>query len=167
MAKISRDAQEILGRDFLQTVHSSDMPSLFRETVHRGWTVEGDALLLTSFREAYFGERSKFSTASDYETAVNGRGVPDLDIEAVGRERIRLLMCRGVAFAWNALHSVNLLFPGRLVTARISSAPIIMDPDTYTGYVTFFSSKITADCLDPEGDVEPPGIQILLSSDEL
>ncbi|MEU5992275.1 hypothetical protein ABZ806_25170 [Spirillospora sp. NPDC047418] len=126
-----------------------------------GWVTDEGARLLVAFRDSYYGARAGFTHTVDYELAVNGRGVPDLDIEAQGHERARLLMRRGSAFAWAALHAAGLSMPRPLLVARISTAPVLTDPDVFTGHVTFFSSHPT-ETVQLSGDL--PDIQILLVS---
>ncbi|MFB4317448.1 hypothetical protein [Actinomadura sp. 21ATH] len=89
MTMISRDARRILGDAFLDSVRPSDMYAPLREIIEEGWSVEHGAVLLTAFRRSYFGQRSSFPAIGDYEAAVNGRGIPDLDIDLVGSERVR------------------------------------------------------------------------------
>ncbi|MGW6977445.1 hypothetical protein [Streptomyces sp. NPDC054952] len=127
--------------------------------------LDGDVTLLAEFRDSYFGERSSFPNAGSYELAVNGRGIPDLDIELTGAERIEPLMRRGVSFAWDALHGAGALSWKPSMLARVSVEPTVMDPDDYTGYVTFFSAKF-ADEVGMGADFELPGIQVIMSSED-
>lgn len=165
MSRISPEASRVLGPDFLQSIRSSDRCPLLRFVIEAGWTVDAGATLLVKFRESYFGERSRFPNVGSYESAVNGRGIPDDDIEELGRGQIQALMRRGVAFAWDALHAAQALSPQPSLTARISSAPILTEPDIYTGYVTFFSAGFNAE-LGVESVASPSGIQIIMSSDD-
>ncbi|WP_331755935.1 hypothetical protein [Streptomyces anulatus] len=163
MARISPSAQEILGKDFLNTVNASDRCDSLCEVVATGWVLDEGATLLSAFRESYVGDRASFSGIGSYEAAVNGRGIPDLDLTGTGDEQIRMLMRRGTAFAWDALHATSVLPWAPPLLARISAAPVLMDPDTWTGYGTFFSSQFEGDLgLDANADL--PGIQIVLSS---
>ena len=165
MVRMSADALKVLGSDFLQGIRTSDMYSPLRAVVDEGWEMEGDAALLVGFRESYFGERSRFSTTGGYETAVNGRGIPDLDIAELGEECIHRLMRRGTSFAWEALYAANMLLPGISLISRISAAPILMDPDYFTGYVTFCSSRFSDDAGIGVA-IGQSGIQILISSED-
>ncbi|MFE5515056.1 hypothetical protein ACFQ9J_31455 [Streptomyces sp. NPDC056529] len=163
MARISPNAQEILGKDFLDTLNASDRCDPLCEVVAAGWVLDGGATLLSAFRESYVGDRASFSGIGSYEAAVNGRGVPDLDVTDTGDEQTRMLMRRGSAFAWDALHAASVLPWAPPLLARISAAPILMDPGTWTGYVTFFSSRFEGD-LGLAASADLPGIQIVLSS---
>lgn len=133
--------------------------------IDEGWVRDDGAILLAAFRASYFGERSTFRTIGDYELAVNGRGIPDLDLETQGPERVPLLMRRGCAFAWTALHTACSVMPESPMMARISAAPVLMDPDTFTGHVSFISCRF-ADAMGWDRITDRSGIQIVLSSEE-
>lgn len=163
MSKISSDAARILGEDFLETVDASSRYALLSGVVAAGWVQQENATLLSDFLETYHGDRARFPSVGSYEAAVNGRGVPDFDIVATGVERIAAIMRRGVCFAWDALHAAGNLSWAPPLLARISSAPILMDPDVYAGYVTFISERFRQD-LGIEEKADPPGIQVVLSS---
>ncbi|MEH0544043.1 hypothetical protein ACWGH3_29685 [Streptomyces sp. NPDC054884] len=162
MVRISRDFREMLGDDFVNGVRASDRYSPLESVVYAGWVTDDGATLLAEFRDSYFGERSAFADAGSYELAVNGRGIPDLDIEAVGKARVDALMRRGIAFAWDALYAAYALPCESALVARVSVAPILMDPDMYTGYVSFFSAKFS-DRLGMGADSELDGFQVLMS----
>ncbi|MET9374387.1 hypothetical protein ABZX98_09600 [Streptomyces sp. NPDC002992] len=163
MVRISLSALEILGKDFPGTVNASDRYAPLCEVVDAGWVPDDGATLLSAFRESYVGDRASFPSVGSYEVAVNGRGIPDLDVVGTGDEQIKILMRRGTAFAWDALYAASALQWAPPLLARISAAPILMDPDTWTGYVTFFSSKFEGELgLDANADLS--GIQIVLSS---
>lgn len=96
MARISREAQDILGRNFLGTINATDRFAPLNEVVDAGWVMDEGATLLSSFRESYFGDRESFHGIGIYEAAVNGRGIPDSDVTEVGGEQIEVLMRRGL-----------------------------------------------------------------------
>ncbi|MFE9404924.1 hypothetical protein ACFYNY_24780 [Streptomyces sp. NPDC006530] len=127
--------------------------------------LDDGANLLAAFRDSYFGRRSDFADMGSYESAVNGRGIPDMDIQSLGPESIELLMRRGTSFAWDALHvAVNL--PGKpSLLARVSVEPTLMDATMYTGYVTFFSAEFAESMgIGEENDL--PGLQVVLASED-
>jgi hypothetical protein len=103
-------------------------------------TIDG-AVLLTSWYESYHGERSRLPELLDYEIAVNGRGIPDLDLVEEGEARVFRLLRRGLAFAWAALHQAHMDLPGTTLVSYISASPTLMDPDHFTGNVTFCSTS--------------------------
>lgn len=141
MAWVSAEAARIVGSNFLATITQDDLMPEFEAPVSRGWTVVDDAVLLISWYKSYFGERSEFPETIDYEAAVNGRGIPDMDLVDVGRARVFRLLRRGVAFAWAALREQHRQFPEVTMAAYISAAPTFVDPDHFTGNVTFCSVR--------------------------
>ncbi|NVI92014.1 hypothetical protein [Actinomadura sp. BRA 177] len=163
MVVISPDAEQVLGPDFLEHLRAVDVCLPLRAVVEEGWITEGGARLLVAFRDSYFGDRSKFSTVGEYETAVNGRGIPEDGIESSGQEKVHHLMRRGAAFAWAALHAANASSQEAPLMSRISVEPTVFDPNVVTGYVTFFAAEF-ADVLGVRPLGEKSGIQILLES---
>ena len=137
MAWISAEAARIVGADFLQSLDLGDFPVEFEGAVHGGWAVTDGVTLLASWRKSYFGSRSRFRELIDYEIAVNGRGIPDLDLTEMGVNRVRQLVRRGAAFAWEALYKQRCQLPDIKLASYISAAPTLVDPDYYTGNVTF------------------------------
>jgi hypothetical protein len=133
----SVEAVRIIGADFHETVNCDDRPPGCDGVVNDGWTVIDGAVLLRNWYRSYFGERSRFSELMDYEIAVNGRGIPDMDLVETGEALVARLLRRGVAFAWEALHEQYRQLPDVRMTAYISAAPTLVDPDHYTGNVTF------------------------------
>ncbi|RFU41154.1 hypothetical protein DZF91_13320 [Actinomadura logoneensis] len=136
MAVMTPDARRVLGDGFVASVRASDIYG--RSIIEDGWVLEEGAALLVAFRKSYFGTRSAGTV--DWELAVNGRGIPDDDITAHGDERIRLLMQRGTAFAWEALRALGSSFPGHPMIARVSISEVMSAPGEFTGYVSFFSA---------------------------
>ncbi|SHK06372.1 hypothetical protein SAMN05421803_11348 [Nocardiopsis flavescens] len=108
----------------------------------QGWVSDGGALLLRALLRSYHGRRSAFGHPADYESAVNGRGVPD---DGTGDPGV--LLRRGTAFARSVLAAAERDVPGRSVTARISVAPVLDSPQEHTGYVTFASSRYAGERL--------------------
>lgn len=137
MAWMSTEAARIAGRTMFDTLTRADLPPVLGPVAERGWMVVDDAVLLRAWYESYFGERSTFSETLDYEIAVNGRGIPDLDLTYEGEARAAALLRRGAAFAWAALHQANREMPSTRLAAYVSVAPILMDPHRFTGNVTF------------------------------
>lgn len=166
MARVSSEAKCLFGLDFIRAAEASDVYPSLQYVIDSGWVSDGGAILLAAFRDSYFGERSAFTDTGSYELAVNGRGIPDLDIVVQGVERIRVLMRRGVAFGRAALSCANLAnVSDAPVLARVSVAPTLMDQELFTGYVTFFSSRF-ARGLGAGPDSRLPGIQVVLSSED-
>jgi hypothetical protein len=161
--KFSDEASAILDATGVYRLTQDDVPEGFREVVAGGWLSDDGAMLLRRFRDSYFGDRARFTDILGYEIAVNGRGVPDLDITVGGRDRARLLLRRGLAMAWSALHEASRSFPKVTVFGYVSVSPTLMDPDDWTGNVTFSSGENAQ----PYFDIETaPGIIVLLDSKE-
>jgi hypothetical protein len=139
---------EIADEQTLGGVSQADLPDLFRQAVHEGWMRdETGAWLLKQFRATYSGSRAAFTDATGYEASVNGRGVPDLDLNSDGIERARHLAARAYAFARMALFRLNELPEHPPATAYISISHLEMDDsEIYTGNVTFVTQH----------DGEPP-----------
>jgi hypothetical protein len=134
-----------------------------RSVIEDGWVLDDGAALLVAFRRSYFGSRS--AEAVDWELAVNGRGIPDDDITVYADERIRLLMRRGVAFAWEALRALGESIPGHPMIARVSTGEVMTSPGEFTGYVSFFSAAF-ADAMCVGRWNEGDGVLVYLFSDE-
>ncbi|MFE6307610.1 hypothetical protein [Nocardiopsis sp. NPDC057823] len=139
MFSISPGVESLLGGGFISDLRSGDFPEDFSDVVVDGWVLEDGSALLSKFKRFYFGSRSSFPGPGEYELAVNGRGIPDEDIDTSGIEGVAELLKRGAAFAWEVLYRANLQIPERRVVSRVSVAPIIGDPGMFSGYVTFFS----------------------------
>jgi hypothetical protein len=169
MAWMSVEAAAMMGDGFFGTVSQDDVPAEWRPVLKSGWTVVDGAVLLTGWYESYFGQRSGFLETMDYEIAVNGRGIPDPPRAEVGTARVPGLLRTGVAFAWAALHAQRSQVPDVQMGAYVSAAPILFEPDRFTGNVTFcaqhpgqspyidperlgddiVAALFTADCADP------------------
>lgn len=130
---------DAIGLETVAGVSEADIPQSFREVVRGGWYLdESGACLLTRLKDGYYGDRSSFSDVTGYEAAVNGRGIPDLDVVLQGSARAREIARRGYAFAWAALYESRQASNMPVVTAYLSISRVEMDDDeTYTGSVTF------------------------------
>lgn len=130
---------EIVDRRSLSEAGLHDLPDLFRLAVREGWVRdERGAWLLKQFLATYSGSREDFTDLTGYEAAVNGRGIPDLDIMSQGIERARILSKRAYAFAKAALHRLTEIpnHPRGYAYISISSLEI-EKRQVYTGSVTF------------------------------
>ena len=121
----------------MATLRRHDLPAELVAVVRRGWRIIDGAVLLSSWYESYHGDRATFPAVTDYEAAVNGRGIPDLDLPDDSSVRVPALLRAGMAFAWSALHMQNKQFPDIEVSAYVSVSPTLFDPDYFTGNVTF------------------------------
>jgi hypothetical protein len=141
---------EIADEKLLGGVSQADLTGLFRQAVGEGWVrSECGAWLLKQFLATYSGLRISFADITGYEAAVNGRGVPDLDLRSDGIERARDLVKRGYAFARMALFRLGEMPDHPPVTAYISISPAEVDDGVvYTASVTFVAHH----------DGEPPYI---------
>ncbi|MGW4285227.1 hypothetical protein [Nocardia sp. NPDC004750] len=119
------------------TVSREDLLPGLAKVARTGWRVMDDAVLLKRWYKSYHGNRAAFAGLLDYEIAVNGRGIYDLDLEVSGVERVPALLRRGAAFAWAALHTACRDVPRSRLAAYISAAPVYATPEVYTGNVTF------------------------------
>jgi hypothetical protein len=141
VASMSAAMTRIMGPGFLRTVTRDDLSEGYEGLLSDGWVVVDDAVLLSGWLESYYGRRAGFARTMSYELAVNGRGIEDLDLTEGGEARIPRLLRRGVAFAWAALHVQHRQLPEVRMTAWVSAAPVLMEPDRFTGYVTFFATR--------------------------
>ena len=140
---------DLIGDGALGDVSGGDLPDLFQRAVNDGWTSdERGAWLLRRFLATYSGSPDAFTDVTGYEAAVNGRGIPDLDLTAGGKARAVALARRGVAFARAALTRLNADHPGHPpATAYVSIGDVDMDDEvSYVGDVTFVMVR----------DEEPP-----------
>jgi len=139
--KSNRMFSEIVRPESLHGVTQADIPELFQAAISEGWVVdETGAYLLKLFRRGYFGSRDSFTDLTGYEAAVNGRGVPDLDLSEEGAARVQILARRAYAFAWMALFSLRDIRDHAEVSAYISVGPTLMDENLYRASVTFCAS---------------------------
>jgi hypothetical protein len=134
---LSTEAERIGGAQIVQTLRRHDLTPELDAVVRHGWRVIDEAVLLSAWYESYHGDRSTFPQVMDYEVAVNGRAIPDLDLAEDRHVRVPALLRRGMAFAWRALHAQHNQFPDIAMSAYISVSPTLFDPDYFTGNVTF------------------------------
>jgi hypothetical protein len=137
VAWLSVEAETIGGPDLWGTLRRSDLMPELDAVVRHGWRIVDGAVLLSSWHDSYHGSRSVFPETMDYEIAVNGRGIPDLDLSEDMRVRLPLLLRRGAAFAWSALRAQLKQFPDIEVAAYVTISPTLFDPDYFTGNTTF------------------------------
>ncbi|MFF9128636.1 hypothetical protein [Streptomyces sp. NPDC014806] len=122
-------------------VREEDVPEPFRLIVHEGWTVDGDAHLLTALRSGYHGTvRSEWRDVIPYEAAVNGRGMMDYDLPEAGRERLDALLRRSLGYACIALRAVpeEQKWP---VLGYVSLSEGGLEGGLLTAHVTFCSER--------------------------
>lgn len=94
--------------ELLRTVEpharEKDVPDQFRAVTQAGWTMDGDAQLLSALRSGYSGAgRAQFEDVVHYEATVNGRGMTDYDLPVSGPERFAALQRRSLGYACTAL----------------------------------------------------------------
>lgn len=132
-----------------------DAPEPFQAIARGGWTIDGDAHLLTALRSGYSGAgRMDFQDVIHYEATVNGCGMTDYDLPDSGAERRETLLRRSLGYAcaalravpegqkWPVLGYVSLSEGGledNLLTARVTFCsahpdlpPYVNDVDSYT-----------------------------------
>jgi len=105
------------------------------------WFELDGAVLLKGWHANYHGDRARFTDTTGYELAVNGRGIPDLDLAEVGEARVERLRTRGMAFAEVALKKAETDVPNVEVVAYVSVSPTLFDPELFTGNVTFCAAR--------------------------
>jgi hypothetical protein len=137
MAVLSDRSGRLLGQEFFSELGVDDLAPAYEVTLARGWKVVDGAVVLAGWYESYHGDRASFPTVMDYEIAVNGRAVPDMDLLEEGDARVVRLLRRGAAFAWAALHAQHRQFPEMSMAGFVSAAPTLFDPGFFTGNVTF------------------------------
>ena len=85
-----------------------DVPDQFRAVVRGGWTVDGEAQLLTVLHSGYSGGGGQeCEDVIHYEATVNGRGMMDYDLPDSGPERREPLLRRSLGYACTALLAVQ------------------------------------------------------------
>ncbi|WP_329049131.1 hypothetical protein OG738_40895 [Amycolatopsis sp. NBC_01488] len=137
MSWLSAEAEAVGGLHVLRTLRRHDLTPELDAVVRQGWRIIDGAVLLSCWYDSYHGDRLTFSQIMDYEVAVNGRGIPDLDLTEVRNDRVPKLLRRGIAFAWRALHVQQHQFPDIEMSAYISVSPTLFDANYFTGNVTF------------------------------
>jgi hypothetical protein len=137
----------------LQGLSSADLPHGFAEVIDQGWMVDTGAVLLKRFYDSYHGDLDRFSDIVGYEIAVNGRAIPDMDLDPASFNAIRVLFRRGVSFAWEALNKLQEAELAHDVAAYVTVTPTLFDPEQFTGSVTFCSiGRTSTPYMDPESD---------------
>lgn len=135
--ELSKDAVDLDIAGLLASLSSDDLLPGLRAVVSEGWEVRDGAVLLRRWFKSYHGDRALFVDLTSYESAVNGRGIPedglDRDTESLTRE----LMRRGLAFAWAALAEATRTHPDRALIAFVYVNPTLYDSATVSGFVTF------------------------------
>lgn len=137
MAWMSVEASRIVGSDFLQTITRDDLEPFFEKPLSCGWVVIDDAVLLKNWYKSYRGERARFSETLDYEVAVNGRAIPDLDLVEEGEARAARLLRRGVAFGSAALHEQSRQLRDMRLGAYLTAGRTLADSDRFLGNMAF------------------------------
>jgi hypothetical protein len=148
MAWMSTEAVRLAGGDVLDSVTDADLTPDLPDVTARSWTVLDDVLVLRSRYESYLGDRGD-RPAFVYESAVNGRGIYDLDLVDRSATSVPILLRRGLAFAWAALHHANHELPGNSLAAYVSVAPmadldgsaLVWNTDHYTANGTFVTRR--------------------------
>lgn len=162
--RLSPAASRVLGTDFEPRSLNSSFAEQLQWVVSEGWTLDESAAVLRAFQLSYHGSRQRFSRIEGYELAVNGRGIPDDDIDEFAADREKCLLRRGIAFAWDALHEATRTFADLELGGFVSVAPVLMEPSQTTGYVAFCSLK---ELPEPYGEIEKLNrIMVSLSSTE-
>lgn len=116
-----------------------DTPEPFLAVARAGWTIEGDAHLLTALRSGYSGAgRMDFQDVIHYEAAVNGRGMMDYDLPQSGPERLEPLLRRSLGYACAALRTLpeGQKWP---VLGYVSLSAGGLEDNLLTAHVTFCS----------------------------
>jgi hypothetical protein len=137
VAWMSAEAVRLVGADFLDSITQDDLLPEYQESLRKGWMRNDGAILLRAFHASYHGNWTQPFEMIDYEIAVNGRGIPDMDLQEKGTAQVERLLRRGVAFARAALYEQRRELPDDTMGAYVSAAPIWLDPENFTGNVTF------------------------------
>jgi hypothetical protein len=132
-------ATDMLDLDEVEHGENHGMLRPYRKIVKSGWIVEDDgAVLLRRLLASCHGDRQHFTTVTAWENAVNGRGIPDMDVTE-GPDRIARLMYRGAEYARAATAVARRSLPDETVLAYVYVTPSPIDPADRAGTVTFTS----------------------------
>ncbi len=131
---------DLLGGDEPRA-RAEDVPDPFLSVVRGGWTVEGEAQLLTVLYSGYSGGgRQEFQDVVHYEATVNGRGMMDYDLPESGPERREPLLRRCLGYACTALLAVPTSRPWPIL-GYVSISEGGLDGGSLTAHVTFCSQR--------------------------
>lgn len=98
----SERMRSLLAKVDLSDISRSDLPPGFDKVVDGGWEREADgAWVLRALRSSYHGPREEFSV-SHWEEVVNGRGIPDDDLDPADPRRTEILARR----TWSYVQAV-------------------------------------------------------------
>lgn len=137
---INNTMRLLLERTDLDSVTHEDLTPQLSEIAAEGWMRDEEgAWLLRAWYGSYHGRRSDFTDLTGYEAAVNGRGIPDLDLPVDDDMRANKLIRRSYSFACEALIQLRRIADPPQVTAFISLAKTWTDDPVYVANITFWS----------------------------
>ncbi|WP_152514237.1 hypothetical protein [Nocardiopsis valliformis] len=148
-------------------VSEDDLTDFHKNVLEAGWLKEDSgAWVLRSLRGGYAGVESQFSDLIDYEASVNGRAIPDLDLDFADSRRVETLFRRGYSFAHCALFSLGRVPGAPSAVAYVTIGPTLFDENIVTGSVTFCATR-EGECpyIDDISDLSLSGV-LLLDSDD-
>jgi hypothetical protein len=152
-ATTNKQFRAVLGASDINSLPEQEVPPLYAETLEAGWIESDGSWFLSKFRDEYHGSKSQFTDHTGYESAVNGRSIPDADATSSPLSLTQLAV-RGITFARDALSLLPADAPP--VTAYVSVGYAAYDEAVVEGNVTF--------CADHDG--EPPYITDLDSFED-
>ncbi|WP_152521059.1 hypothetical protein [Nocardiopsis ganjiahuensis] len=149
------------------TVTSGDLTDFHRNVLDSGWVEEDHgAWVLRTLRGSYYGAKGQFSDVTGYEASVNGRAIPDLDLDSAGSRRAETLFRRGYSFAHSALFSLSRIQESPSAVAYITIGPTLYDETVIIGNVTFCAIREgVRPYIDDISDVSLSGVLLLDSND--
>ena len=165
MSWMNDKATQLCAGEILSSLAERDVPSDMLEALKSGWAVRDGAVVLVNWHDNYFGRRLPRQTVRAFEASVNGRAISDMDLFDQGDVR-RILLRRGLAFGWVALRQQILDLPDVKMVSEISIAPILSEPDSWTGNVTFYRSGTRYDPRGEQQDDDDPEIVVRLATGE-
>lgn len=141
MAWMSSGAHDLGAQEILGSLEPGDLIEELKSVVQEGWECDRGAHLLTAWRRTYFADREHFVGNHEFEYAVNGRGIPDDDLDDLHSNRHEVLLRRGLAFLCAALERSQHDLPSATILGQVSVTPTDHDPSFSTGHVTFYTAN--------------------------
>lgn len=135
---IVNEAMKLLTADIdLTSVTPDDVPQPLRGALSEGWVCDDGAWLLRDLLRNYRGARSNFTDLTGYEAAVNGRSIPDYDLDVADPRRTEIIFRRSFAFTCSALALLNEIAKPPPVVAYIVMGESLTEQPALESHTTF------------------------------
>ncbi|MFE3544414.1 hypothetical protein ACFXK0_15745 [Nocardia sp. NPDC059177] len=117
--------------------NDDDLVEPFKSAALSGWIQHSTgAWFIQSFMDSYRGRIDAFSDLTSAEAAINGRAIPDQDLEVSNPCRAEAIARRGIAFGCAAISRLRDYSNAPMAVSYVSVGPALYDERVITGAVT-------------------------------